>query len=78
MKNNTINLYQTENCLCPADCVRHGKCKACIAFHHNRREETYCEAIKSKLTNEKPTETDVGKPRSGKEIRLLDYAKCAG
>ena len=77
MANNILKLYQSKYCPCPADCVRHGKCKECIQFHHNRGEQTYCEAVKSKY--DQPTVgTDDGKPESGKEIRLLNYAKCAG
>ncbi len=71
-------LYQAKDCPCPADCVRHGKCKECIAFHHNRGQDTYCEVLDKKFNNEQSTGTDAGKPNSGKEIRLLDYTKCAG
>ncbi len=71
-------LYQGKNCPCPADCIRHGKCKECIDFHHNRGEETYCEALSRKLEKKTSTGTDAGRPKSGKKIRLLDYTKCAG
>ncbi len=76
MKEN--NLYQGNNCPCPADCVRHGKCKECIAFHHKREQETYCEKINKQPEDEVSTGTDDGLPSSGREIRLLNYTKCAG
>ena len=45
MKDSTTKLYNGKNCSCPASCVRKGNCKACIAFHHDRDEKTYCEKI---------------------------------
>ncbi len=39
-------LYQGENCPCIyVDCERYGKCKECIAFHHEKGEQTYCEKL---------------------------------
>ena len=78
MTNIISKLYQGGNCPCPADCVRHGKCKECIAFHHKRGEDTYCEVLNKNFNKEASTGTDAGKAKSGKEIRLLDYTKCAG
>ncbi|MCK5133184.1 MAG: hypothetical protein KAR40_13665 [Candidatus Sabulitectum sp.] len=71
-----IKLYDGKNCPCPADCVRHGKCKQCIDFHHGRGDITYCEHLAGKLDN-MPAQPQRAIP-TGKEIRLLDYAPCAG
>jgi len=64
-------MLENKNCPCPVDCIRHGKCKECIEFHHSRNQQTYCEVKQSKGTKD-------GIPSSGIEIRLLDYANCAG
>ena len=69
-----IKLYDGKNCPCPADCVRHGKCNLCIEFHHGRGDETYCEYQVKKRNITQPERSIP----SGKEIRLLDYAPCAG
>ena len=71
-----VKLYDGKNCPCPADCTRHGKCKACIEFHHARNEPTYCEYLKDRA--EKLPDTPDGALTSGKELRLLDYGPCAG
>ncbi len=71
-----IKLYNGENCPCPSDCIRHGECKECIAFHHKRNEQTYCEYLKEK--SEKKPYTPDEAIASGKELRLLDYGPCAG
>jgi len=43
-----VKLYQGENCPCKyTNCERYGKCKECIAFHHNKGEQTYCEKLKA-------------------------------
>ncbi|MCD6589482.1 MAG: hypothetical protein J7K88_13115 [Candidatus Fermentibacteraceae bacterium] len=74
----TIKVYDGKNCPCPADCVRHGNCKLCIEFHHSKSEVTYCEHLAGKLDdNPRHTQPERAIP-SGKEIRLLDYAPCAG
>ena len=70
-------LYQGKNCPCPADCVRHGKCKECIRFHRNRGEATYCEQISEKLEPSWASALEANPP-TGREIQLLDYANCAG
>ena len=68
-----LKRYDGKNCPCPSDCVRRGKCKECIKFHHQRGEETYCEYLYNR------TEGTTGRAvTSGKEIRLLEYAPCAG
>ncbi len=71
-----VKLYDGKNCPCPADCVRHGKCTECIDFHHGRGDITYCEHLAGRLsdTPDQPTRAIP----TGKEIRLLDYAPCAG
>ena len=66
------NLYNAKNCPCPSDCKRHGICKDCIAFHHARHEQTYCEFADAKLAQPE------GAVKSGRELRLLDYGPCAG
>lgn len=71
-----IKMYDGENCPCPADCVRHGKCKECIDFHHGRGDTTYCEHLAAKL-GDTPDQPERAIP-GAKEIRLLDYAPCAG
>ncbi|MCD4708534.1 MAG: hypothetical protein K8S62_12450 [Candidatus Sabulitectum sp.] len=71
-----IKLYDGKNCPCPADCIRHGKCKQCIAFHHDRGDITYCEHLAGKL-DDTPDQPERAIP-TGKGIRLLDYAPCAG
>ncbi len=73
-----IKLYDGENCPCPADCSRHGKCSECVKFHHGRKEPTYCEFLAGKLDDEKLPEQPERARRTGKQIRLLDYAPCAG
>jgi hypothetical protein len=73
-----IRMYDGKNCPCPADCVRHGKCKVCIEFHHAKGEVTYCEHLAGKQAgNAEHAQPERAIP-SGKEIRLLDYAPCAG
>ncbi len=73
-----IKLYDGKHCPCPADCIRHGKCKECIDFHHAKGEVTYCEHLGGRLDDEsKPEQPDRAIP-TGKQIRLLDYAPCAG
>ncbi len=43
------NLYQGKNCPCKyTSCKYFGKCKECIAYHHNKGEQTYCEKLDSK------------------------------
>lgn len=74
----TQKLYQGENCPCPADCVRHGKCSECIKFHKGRNEPTYCEFLAGKIDDQKPVEQPERAQHTGKEIRLLEYAPCAG
>ncbi len=71
-----IKLYDSENCPCPSDCIRHGKCKECRNFHKNRYEQTYCEYLK--LRSEKQPGTPQRAIVSGKKLRLLDYSPCAG
>jgi len=65
-----------ESCPCPSDCVRHGRCKECIAFHRERAEQTYCEYLAVK--NKAPYYTVDAGAASGKQLRLLDYGPCAG
>jgi len=71
-----MQLYDAKHCPCPSDCVRHGKCKECIAYHHDRHDQTYCEYQHNKL--DIVPETPEEALPEGKEIRLLDYAPCAG
>ena len=71
-----IKIHDGKNCPCPADCIRHGKCKECIVFHHKRNEQTYCEYLKEK-SEKKPVTPDEA-IAGGKELRLLDYGPCAG
>ena len=71
-----IKLYNGENCPCPSDCIRHGECKKCIAFHRKRNEQNYCEFLKKK--SEAKFYTLDGATVSGKELRLLEYGPCAG
>lgn len=73
----SVKLYNPKYCPCPADCSRHGKCKECIEFHHPKGEQTYCEYLESKIDSEKLEHKNKEYP-SGKEIRLLNYAPCAG
>ena len=77
-----IKRYNAKNCPCPADCIRHGKCKLCIEFHHGKGEQTYCEYMYDKQSGEPENDASVEEDEdtfpSGKEIRLLDYAPCAG
>lgn len=74
----TIKLYDGRNCPCPTDCRRHGNCTECRKFHQGRNEPTYCEYLAGKLDDESPPEQPDRAKRTGKEIRLLDYAPCAG
>jgi len=68
-------LYQSENCPCPADCSRHGQCKVCIAFHHDRGQLTFCEQLQIRQdTGSSENQTAA----SGRQIRLMDYGACAG
>ena len=67
-------LHDGENCPCPSDCSRHGKCAQCIKFHHGRGESTYCEYLHG---GKEPEQPERAIP-SGREIRMLDYAPCAG
>lgn len=73
-----IKMYDGKNCPCPADCVRHGHCKECIDFHHARGDITYCEHLAGKLTDPGDQHQPERALPTGKEIRLLDYAPCAG
>lgn len=73
----SVKLYNAKFCPCPADCNRHGKCKECRDFHYARDEQTYCEFLEAKVDKEKLEEEDRIHP-SGKEVRLLNYAPCAG
>jgi len=73
----TVKLYNgKENCPCPSDCIRHGICRDCIAFHRERAEQTYCEYLDAK--SKAQYYTMEGASPSGKQLRLLDYAPCAG
>ncbi len=74
----TQKLYDGANCPCPADCSRHGKCAECMRFHHGKKEPTYCEFLAGKIDGDKPLEQPERAQRTGREIRLLDYAPCAG
>jgi len=76
MQHMKIELYNGKNCPCPSDCIRHGQCKKCIAFHRSRNELNYCEYIKKK--EKVKFYTIEGAVPSGKELRLLDYGPCAG
>jgi hypothetical protein len=69
-------LYQGDHCPCPSDCQRRGRCKECIAFHHGRSEPTYCEYLYGEAAAPPPTPERA--MRTGKQIRMLDYAPCAG
>ena len=69
-----VQLYRSENCPCPSDCVRRGRCDECIAFHRARHEQTYCEYLYEKANTPSPDASVL----SGKEIRLLEYSPCAG
>lgn len=71
-----MQLYDGKNCPCPSDCIRRSNCKECIKFHHGRNEQTYCEFLQSK--EEQTPQTPENALPEGKEIRLLDYAPCAG
>ncbi len=71
-------LYQGKNCPCPADCIRHGNCGECIKFHKGREEPTYCEFLAGRGDGAKSEEVPERARRTGKQIRLLDYAPCAG
>ena len=75
MKEDTM-LYNSEHCPCPSDCKRRGKCKECIAFHHARGEQTFCEYLDQREKSAPPPEEVPAK--SGREIRLLAYGPCAG
>ena len=45
------NLYQGNNCPCKyTSCKLHGKCKECIAYHHDKGEQTYCEKLENKTS----------------------------
>ena len=67
--------YTPKDCPCPSDCKRRGHCRECIAFHHGRGEQTYCEFL-----TDGPPELSAasGHVYSGRELRLLDYGPCAG
>ena len=71
-----MQLYNSQACPCPSDCTRHGKCRECIAFHHARGEQTYCEFLETR--QEKAQQVPDGAVKSGREHRLLDYGACAG
>ena len=70
-------LYQGDNCPCPSDCTRRTNCKACIAFHHSRGEQTYCEYLYKDVESDGAPPSDVP-VKSGRELRLMDYGPCAG
>ncbi|MBI9017398.1 MAG: hypothetical protein JEZ07_09080 [Phycisphaerae bacterium] len=79
----TIELYNGKKCPCPSNCQRHGKCRQCIDFHHGRAQQTYCEHLAGvpyppENADDKAPVTPDSAIQSGKEIRLLDYAPCAG
>ncbi len=69
------NLYDGEHCPCPSDCQRRGKCAECIGFHHGRGEPTYCEFLYGRGEHSEQPERAIP---TGREIRMLDYAPCAG
>lgn len=68
--------YDAKNCPCPSACVRKGKCRECRQFHHQRGEQTYCEALVDAETA--VPETPDSAVLSGRQIQLMDYGPCAG
>jgi len=61
-----------QDCPCPAECPRHGRCEECREFHHASGGLTYCEQFA------KRNSPDDSGPRTGREFRLMDYGACAG
>lgn len=70
-----FRLHDGVNCPCPSDCRRRGKCAECIAFHHERHQQTYCEFLMEKLQRGGIPQRSLP---SGREIRLTEYGPCAG
>ncbi|MCK5147746.1 hypothetical protein KAR48_13390 [bacterium] len=70
-----MSFVTAKNCPCPADCSRHGDCKACIAYHKKRGDQTCCDRLESKLD---VASVENERAESGRQIRLMDYGACAG
>ena len=73
----TFKPYLGAACPCPSDCTRHGNCTECISFHRGRGEQTYCEYRAGLAPPGDLDQPDAAMP-TGREIRMLDYAPCAG
>ena len=44
-KEKKMKLYGGKNCPCPYECDKHGKCKECTTYHHDKEMKTRCETL---------------------------------
>lgn len=63
-----------DKCPCTLDCVRHGDCQACKAYHRRMGDLTACEIDAAKKDGDSPERA----LPDAKTIRLMDFAACAG
>ncbi|MGM0461518.1 MAG: hypothetical protein ACQEQ4_03770 [Fibrobacterota bacterium] len=66
----------STDCPCPSECDFHGDCRNCIEQRPCGGDLPYCKTSKNR--DAIPSRKDDRVFASGKEIRLLDYAPCAG